>query len=528
MAALGSRYYDNPSLLTNAQESGQVAVTVTTGQTVSGINFGNRPTGSIEGRKWHDVNADGRRGINETWLNGWTIDLTDANGNIVGTAITADLDRNGDGQIDPVTETGWYRFGNLMPGSYSVSERNQPLWNQAGANGAFTNEAFELNKERQFRTPRTDFLNWGGRQEKWLWGKGIGWHFVTPDGSIYEWDQSPRTALTGKLVAKFNSSFYNDLSLLFNPAQPTVHQVTVTGQEVTGVNFGNSFGHDGTGSGNVAVNITGSTATIAGDALDNSVAIYKDVFGNTLITGVGGTRLNGLVSPIVLVGDATTINVSLGAGNDQLVAYGLTMGSNLTVNTETGADRVTIGSVSAGAISIVNSGGSDSHRLIDVNAGSLSINGGGQAAVENTAISGDLNVSASGASTVVVHNSSVAGSSTIQTAGGADAFIANRSIFNGFTANTGASSDIIAFYENTFRGAVNVASGNGSDIVGVRKANNFQAAATINGGRDSDTFASDGLGSSPVVQNIENEDNSTLDGLIDAVLGNFNDLSLDI
>lgn len=528
VATLGSRFFDTPSLLTNAQESGQVAVTVSTNQAVTGIDFGNTPTGSIEGRKWHDADGDGRRDSTEPWLNGWTIDVTDANGNIIATTTTANLDRNNDGQIDPVTEVGWYRFDRLVPGDYTVTEQSQPLWTQAGSDGLLTGEAFRLNEERRFITPQTDFLNWGGRQEKWLWGRGIGWHFVTPDGSVFEWNGSPRTALTGTLVSQLSSAFHEDLSLIYNPAQPSIHEVTITGQEVTGVNFGNSFGHNGTGSGDVTVSVSGSSFSLVGDSGDNTVVVYKDVNGNTLVTGVGGTTLNGLDSPVVVLGDSPSVSANLGGGNDQFVAYGISASNGLTVNTGAGLDRVALGSLTAGSINVTNDSGNDLLRLLQVDTGNLGIQGGSRVAIEESNVSGGLNVESSLTSMLVIQDTTVSGTSNVQTGVGADAVIANRSMFGAFSVNSGAGNDVVALYANTVQGALDVSTFNGNDTIGARSSNSFNGGATIRGGRDTDTFASDGTSTAAVLENIESNDNGVLDDLIDDVLGNFDDLLLNI
>ena len=260
-------------MLYDAQPPGARTITVVTGQTATDINFGNIPTGSIEGRKFHDVNADGQHNGSEPWLNGWTVELQDDLGNVIATTVTADIDRNGDGLIDPGTERGIYQFKNLVPGIYGVSEETRPLWTQSGASGLFAREAYELNQLRFFREPQNDFLNWGGRNEKWLWSNAS-WHFVTPDGSIYQWNNSPRTALTGALIASYNSDYWEDLSLIYDPPRPNNFIVTIRGHERTGVDFSNTFAHDGTGSGNVVFQKNSQDSTLTGDDLSNTVVVY--------------------------------------------------------------------------------------------------------------------------------------------------------------------------------------------------------------------------------------------------------------
>ncbi|NTW45476.1 MAG: hypothetical protein HGB18_00280 [Candidatus Moranbacteria bacterium] len=81
--------------------------------------------GSIHGRKWEDLDGNGTMDEVENLLGGWTVFL----------------DKDGDGDLDKgeeSTETasegdhfGWYRFGNLLPGTYSVCEVPREGWVQS-------------------------------------------------------------------------------------------------------------------------------------------------------------------------------------------------------------------------------------------------------------------------------------------------------------------------------------------------------------------------------------------------------------
>lgn len=46
-----------------------------------------------------------------------------------------------------------------------------------------------------------DYRNWGHRDEKWVQGKDGLWYYITPDGSLYEWDggKAPVAAIAGKV-----------------------------------------------------------------------------------------------------------------------------------------------------------------------------------------------------------------------------------------------------------------------------------------------------------------------------------------
>ncbi|MEZ6097972.1 MAG: SdrD B-like domain-containing protein [Pirellulaceae bacterium] len=90
------------------------------------------PPVEIHGQKFLDQNGDGLRDITEdVGLDGWTIELRDAEGELIASTVTTSVDLNGDGTIDPITESGHYSFtdasvgGNVLgmvAGSYTVHE----------------------------------------------------------------------------------------------------------------------------------------------------------------------------------------------------------------------------------------------------------------------------------------------------------------------------------------------------------------------------------------------------------------------
>ncbi|MDA1052496.1 MAG: tandem-95 repeat protein [Planctomycetota bacterium] len=98
------------------------------------LAFGNYKPGSLHGRKYEDVNANGKHDPGEPYLNGWEIVLTDVAGNTTSQT-TDDMDINGDGEIDPERESGWYWFTNLTPGTYTVGETQTPGWLQSAPGG---------------------------------------------------------------------------------------------------------------------------------------------------------------------------------------------------------------------------------------------------------------------------------------------------------------------------------------------------------------------------------------------------------
>jgi len=96
---------------------------LTTGQSLTfdaGLFY---PSAGILGRQFHDRNVSGDvdRASGEQGLDGWTIRLCRPDGHLL-TSTTTGIDFDGDGQIDPETESGWYAFGDLLPGTYRVEQ----------------------------------------------------------------------------------------------------------------------------------------------------------------------------------------------------------------------------------------------------------------------------------------------------------------------------------------------------------------------------------------------------------------------
>lgn len=219
--------------------SNALSATIADTQGLGTINDNDFASGSaiIEGRKWNDQNGDGTRDANEPFLNGWVIQLVGANGSILDQQTTADRDVDNNGSIDPETETGWYQFS-VDPGTYTLQEVAQAGWVQTWPDTPLEALAFQLDTDLQLRSTTNDFLNWGGRNERWMLSAQE-WYFLTPDGMFYEWDGSGRNNLTGELIAELNSDYYNDLSLLYDAPEAQFPTYTVADGETFMANFGN-------------------------------------------------------------------------------------------------------------------------------------------------------------------------------------------------------------------------------------------------------------------------------------------------
>lgn len=251
------------TLQPNVSVSGNmVVVEITPGMQIGDgfdavINVDVQRTGTvITGRKYHDVNNDGDRDSGEIFLNGWTVELRDIDADAqdapIATTTTQDIDLDGNGVIDPETESGRYVFADVPAGTYVVQEIIPDGWTQSQPNHPNSIAAFELDTALAFSSTGSDFLNWGGLNEKWFYSLAdtdsgapqspSAWYYVVPDGSIFQWDGSPQTALTGTLVVQLDPSFHADPSLIYNApsARQYIADVDVSiPATFRGLDFGN-------------------------------------------------------------------------------------------------------------------------------------------------------------------------------------------------------------------------------------------------------------------------------------------------
>src|SRR6185369_15933489 len=94
-----------------------------------GKDFGNFQIMDLSGKKFEDLNANGKQDAGEPGLSGWTILLNGTDG--MGDTVSLTTTTVGDTQFTAADETGTYTFAGLRPGIYSVSEQLQPGWIQS-------------------------------------------------------------------------------------------------------------------------------------------------------------------------------------------------------------------------------------------------------------------------------------------------------------------------------------------------------------------------------------------------------------
>jgi len=185
-------------------------VTLSSGQVLTGQDFGNTQKATISGLKWYDADGDGFVDGTEARLSGWEIYLDTNNNGVWNTG-------------EPKTTTrsdGCYRFINLTPGTYRVREVPQTGWQQTWptsgyytvtlAAGQWFSEGYFGNRE----TPPSGFT-------------------VTPTSGLVTTEGGGTTAFTVKL----NSQPTANVSVGLSSSDTTEGTVFPTGLTFTTANW---------------------------------------------------------------------------------------------------------------------------------------------------------------------------------------------------------------------------------------------------------------------------------------------------
>lgn len=459
-------------------------------------------TGIIEGRKFNDLDGDGTRDSAEPFLNGWTIQLVDAAGNIVQEQVTADVDLNGDGQIDPETEVGRYEF-TAAPGSYTVQEVLQDDYVQTAPTDSVAATAFELDTQLGLNQSLNDFEDWGGLGERWVWATGGQWYYITPDGSLFEWNGSARTNLSGNFVDTLSPAYHDDVTLLTDAPPATSGSVNlIAGQTVT-VDFGNQKIDDPVdppgsfdGSGNISVRVVANRhLVLSGDSEGNGVRVYTNDDGLVTIQGLGDTTIEGQSTPFVV--DAWTaipgdLQVNLFGGDDAILVQNVGIGRTASINAQQGNDFVLLDNISTG-------------RNVDVRSDF----GDNTVAIQNSQI-GNLSriITGSGDDMLSMDNTSVGGLTIVRAKGGNDLFVTQDSSYSQLVSYDAGSGDdqIVAEGTNSFASSVILNGRSGTDATSISSSTTFART--------------------PSVRRVEMDSIADLDGLLDAVMTRLADAGL--
>lgn len=236
VARLSPAFHADLSRVHSPEAAGQL-INNTASALVPNIHVGSLRVGTIEGRHWDDANGNGVRDLTETFINGSDVELIDLAGALVSTTQTQNRDVNKDGLIDPETETGWYVFEDLADGLFAVGISEQTGRTLTNPDPTLGQTALNLDQQKNFRATANDFRNWGGMDERWFLGND-GWHYIRPNGDLFRWNGSPRTALTGTFITSLSTDYWMHLERIHSAVEQGQYAVQVQREVVTGRNFG--------------------------------------------------------------------------------------------------------------------------------------------------------------------------------------------------------------------------------------------------------------------------------------------------
>jgi len=198
-------------------------VTVGTGNSWVGADFGNAQ-GAVYGWMWNDEDLDAVWGTGESALEGWTVFL--------------DTDKDGQLDTEEASTTtganGYYVFGGLTPGHYTVAQVVQPGWRQtwpADTGHTVTISTGDLWAEAGFGNAQGTVYGWTWNDADldavWDTGESVleGWTVfldTDKDGQLDSGETSTTTDANGYYV-------FGDLS----PGRYTVAQVVQSGWRQT-------------------------------------------------------------------------------------------------------------------------------------------------------------------------------------------------------------------------------------------------------------------------------------------------------
>lgn len=178
----------------------------------------------------------------EPWVNRRTVQLIDAHGTVVATTESISVDWNQNGEIDFETERGWYVFEDVPVGEYVIRTVTDDDWKQTAPVIDQQSDAIQLSRELGLSLGSSDFLNWGGLNERWLRGNEGQWYYILPDGAVYEWQNGTGVGdsnLQGTQVSILTAAYYSQLELLTNPDASSVTVQVTADQSPLELLFGN-------------------------------------------------------------------------------------------------------------------------------------------------------------------------------------------------------------------------------------------------------------------------------------------------
>ena len=215
----------------------QRVVLTAAGTDAADINFGNRGTRTISGLKFNDINRNGVRDPGERGVPGWTINLQAPAGGIIAAATTA--------------SDGSYKFENLEPWSFNLTEVLMPGWVQTGPTGGIQSANLSQGDARNVNFGNsgaltiegTKFNDRNGNHIRDAGEEGLsGWiiNLEQPVGTVID---KAKTGGNGSYrFANLPPGRYRVRELTkpgWRPTRPQALDITLTIAGATGVDFAN-------------------------------------------------------------------------------------------------------------------------------------------------------------------------------------------------------------------------------------------------------------------------------------------------
>lgn len=179
--------------------------------------------------------------VPEEWLDGWTVELLNSDGDVVDTTVTAGRDLNNNGVIESELEGGFYKFIADSSESYTVRQVIPENWTEiVRIELESTTSQERAVNSRGFYFRGSYHQNYGGLNEKWIYSDSHGWHFVTPDGRLLEWDGESvdeDNPLSGQLLVIVGAEAWADPTILFDGSFDS--QQSSQESPLTRIDFGN-------------------------------------------------------------------------------------------------------------------------------------------------------------------------------------------------------------------------------------------------------------------------------------------------
>ncbi|MCA9271393.1 MAG: S8 family serine peptidase [Planctomycetales bacterium] len=143
--------------------------------------------------------------------------------------------------------------GNGASGRYDVTVSLQVANEEANSDtdksftGSAMQQALRLDQQLKLKFSGSYYENWAGWGEKWVRAESGAWHFITPDGGVYQWSGVKDLAQCNQ-VASLDSSFHADPTKLFQATDPgnatatTAYQLDQTNDLHSNGNYSTNWG----------------------------------------------------------------------------------------------------------------------------------------------------------------------------------------------------------------------------------------------------------------------------------------------